>query len=340
MSPMGIRGRRRLTILAMGLLLPLSACSEDQPASPDTNVGDQIEGRVADLDLGDRTAVLTPAGKLTVSFADPVTSLENDETTDLVARSAPEGGSFVPVVWSFEDDEIYGEITRIFGDRQPMKVKLLTGGESYSLTPPDEGPGTTAEYVAVEGSGDDLELEVTYDGLTQTLDAESGKVDKGVAKGLYDLPKTKIKVKDCPIKSWFTQPGVFPQYECRFTTAVPSPYVVNEWVKPGHTWLAVTVATNLALFATGELNGALASYRVVDNKELSTIAGEKSLDTLNEKVNVGAASGTLVFDIKGKLPKTMHLLRDYKLTLNGVAGRINAPEKRNVKIGGDIKLVY
>jgi hypothetical protein len=341
MSPMALSGRCLLAALsALGLLLSLAACSEEQPESPDTKVGDQIEGRVADLDPGKSTDVLTPAGRLTVSFADAVTRLEKDEATDLTARSAPDGGSFVPVVWSFQDDDIYGEITRLFGDRQPMEVELVTGGESYTLTPPDAGPGKKAEYVAVEGSGDDVTLEVTYNGLTQTLDAETGKLDKGVAKGLYDLPKTKIKIKDCPIKGWFTKPGVFPQYECRYTTAVPSPYVADTWVEKGHTWLSVTVATNLALFATGELNGALASYRVVDNTELSTIGGEKSLGTLNSKVNAGVASGTLVFDILGKLPKKMHLLREYTLTLNGVVGKIDAPEKRKVKIGGDIKLAY
>lgn len=341
MSPMESPGRRRLLALAaLGLLLPLTACSDDEPESPDTKLGDQVSGRAGDLETGEPTAVITPAGRLSVSFADPVTELDKDETTDLTARSAPGGGSFVPVVWSFENDKIFGEITRLFGDRQPLEVDLVTGGERYSLTPPDSGPGKTAEYVAVEGSGEDVSLEVTYDGLTQTLDAESGKLDKGVAAALYDLPKTKIKIKDCPTKKWFTQALIYQQYECRYTTAIPSPYVVNEWVKKGHTWLAVTVATNLALYATGELDAAIASYDVVGNKELSTIDGEKPLGTLNERVNEGAASGTLVFDINGKLPKMMQILREYKLNLNGAVGKIDAPQKRTAKIGGEIELVY
>lgn len=341
MSPMGFSGRRRLAALAaLGLMLPVAACSDDTPASPDTKLGDQISGRVGDLEPGERTAVVTPAGRLSVSFADPVTSLEKDQTTDLTARSAPEGGSFVPVVWSFDNDKIFGEITRLFGDRKPLEVDLVAGDKHYSLTPPDSGPGRKAEYVAVKGKGEDVSLEVTYDGLTQTLDAETGKLDKGVAAPLYDLPKTKIKIKDCPTKEWFDQPLIYQQYECRFTTAIPSPYVVNKWAKKGHTWLAVTVATNLALYATGELDAAIASYDVVGNKELSTIDGKKPLGTLNERVNEGQASGTLVFDISGELPKKMQILREYKLNLNGAVGKIDAPQKRSAKIGGEIELVY
>ncbi len=341
MSRMGSSDRRRLAALAaLGLMLPVAACSDDTPASPDTKLGDQISGRVGDLEPGERTAVVTPAGRLSVSFADPVTSLEKDQTTDLTARSAPEGGSFVPVVWSFDNDKIFGEITQLFGDRRPLEVDLVAGGKHYSLTPPDSGPGRKAEYVAVEGSGKDIALEVTYDGLTQILDAETGELDKGVAGPLYDLPKAKLRIKDCPTRKWFDQPLIYQQYECRFSTAVPSPYVVNKWAKKGHTWLAVTVATNLALYAIGELDAAIASYDVVGNTELSTIDGKKPLGTLDENVTEGAASGTLVFDITGELPKKMQILREYKLNLNGAVGTIDAPQRRKAKIGGEIDLAY
>ena len=41
--------------------------------------------------MGDRVA-----GRLSVSFADPVTRLEEDHTTDLTARSAPRAGRSCP----------------------------------------------------------------------------------------------------------------------------------------------------------------------------------------------------------------------------------------------------
>jgi len=336
MCPMGLRG---LTALALGLLLPLSACTEDTPASPDTQSGDTVEGRVEGLEVGKSVKVVTPAGRLTVAFADPVTSLEKDQTTDLTARNAPEGGAFVPVVWSF-DDKVFGQVTRVFGDRQPLEVKLTVDGKKYSLSPPSAGPEKTAEYVAVESSGDDVELDVTYDEFTQTLDAETGKLDKGVAAGLYDLTDAKVKIKNCPIKKWLTNPLQFVQYECKYTAAVATPYVVNEWAKPGHTWLAINLATNLALFATGSFGEAIANYDVVDVTDLTTIDGDKPLGTLQENENEGASNGILIFDIKGDLPKTMDVLRQYELTLSGAAGEVEAPQRRSVKIGGELKLTY
>ena len=337
---MNLTRRRRLTAFGLGLLVPFAACADVERESPETAIGDQIPGRVVNIKAGETTAVLTPAGRLSVSFADPVSKLAKDDTTDLVAREAPDGGTFVPMVWSFRGDEIYGKIAQLFGDREALEIELVADDERYSLIPPDASQGERAQYVAVMGDARDLSLEVTYGTVTQALVVESGRLDKGAAEDLYDLPKTKIKMEDCPIKTWFREPSVFPHYECSYATAVPTPYVANTWAEPGHTWVAVTVSTNLALFATGELNGRIASYRVVSNTELSTIDGEEALGIVQESVSDGSASGTLVFDIEGKLPKTLNILREYKLTLTGSSGKTEAPERRSVRIGGDVDLFY
>lgn len=336
---MEFTGRRRAVALALGLLLPLAACSNEIPDSPGTSPGDVIEARNVGLETGKRSIVLTPAGRLVVRFGDPVPRLERDQTSDLTSRTAPEGGSFVPVVWSFQDD-IYGEIERLFGERRALEVELVAGGERYSLSPPDPGSNKTAEYVAVEGAADELTLEVTYDGLTQTVDAETGERESGVAEALYGLPETEIKIKKCPIKKWFTDPTILLAYECQYTTAVPSPYVANTWVKEGHTWLSVTVATNLVRYAVGELNGSIASYEIDKNVDLSTIDGRKPVGTLRDKANGGVAVGTMVFNIKGELPDTLQVRRRYQLSLNGAVGEIKAPQRKTVEIGGEIKLVY
>ncbi len=337
MCPMGFR----LTALVLGLLLPLTACSEDAEPSPDTKPGDTVAGRVAGLNVGKPVSVVTPAGRLKVAFMEPVDHLDADRTTDLRERNAPEGGAFVPIVWSFEDDEIFGVITRVFGERKALELEMTVDGEKYSLTPPSPGSGKTAEYLAVDSNGDDVRLDVTYNGLTQTLDGQTGEVDMGVAAGLYDLPDVKIRSQKCPIKKWLTSPQFFINYQCTALTAVPTPYVADTWAKEGHTWLAVRLQTTLSLFATGSLvDESVASYDAVDTTDLTTIDGKKPLGALEINETDGTLAGILVFDIEGKLPTTMDVLRKYKLVLSGGAGESNAPEKRTVKIGGELELRY
>lgn len=336
MCPMGLR----LTVLAIGLLLPLTACSDDAEPSPDTQPGDTVAGRIAGLDAGKPVPIVTPAGRLSVAFADPVKQLADDKTTDLRARNAPEGGAFVPIVWSFEDDEIFGVITRVFGDRKALELELVVDGEKYALTPPSSGSGKTAEYVAVDGKGDDVRLDVTYNGVTQTLDGQTGELEKGVAADLYDLPALKVRSQKCPIKKWLTNPQFFVNYQCTALTAVPTPYIADTWAEEGHTWLAVRLQTTLSLFATGSLVDAVASYDAVDTTDLTTIDGKKPLGTLEMNESEGTLSGILVFDIEGELPKTMDVLRQYKLVLSGAAGETDAPERRSVKIGGELPLRY
>jgi hypothetical protein len=334
MCPMKLR----LAVLAAALLLPFTACAQERPATPRVEVGDTIPGRLGPLKSFGVATVVTPAGRLGVGFASPVNHLEEDDTTDLVAREAPAGATFLPIVWTYKE-EIFGQTAEIFGDSRPLKLDLVVSGDRYDLLPPTSAAGKTLTYVTVKEPAENVSLKVTYDGVTQTVN-DKGEIDKGVATRLYDLSGSKARPRTCPIKKWFTQPGVFPQYTCEYSTAVATPYVVNTWAKPGHTWLAVTVTTNLAAYAVGEIDGDLSSYRIIDSTELSTIRGEKALGTLDESITAGAASGTLVFDVRGRLPKTMHLLREYRLTLSGVSGRTDAPEKRTVRIGGDVDLFY
>ena len=52
MSPMDLSGRRRVTVLALVMLLPLAACSDDPEQSPDTRGGDTVAGRVGGTEAG------------------------------------------------------------------------------------------------------------------------------------------------------------------------------------------------------------------------------------------------------------------------------------------------
>ena len=340
MSPMHFTGRR-LTALALGLLmLPLAACSEDTPASPDVAACDSVQGTLGDVKAGKPVAVVTPAGELSVAFADPLESLGKDQTIDRTEKKPPEGGAFVPIVWSFADD-VFGQINRVFGDRQPLELTVTVDGEDCRVQPPSPGSEKSVLYLAVEGGGEDVQFAATYDEVTQTLDAQTGKLDKGVAAGLYDLAEAKVKLKDCPVGRWLNNPAQIVQYKCQYTLPITTPYIVNEWAKPGHSWLAINIATTLILFATGSLiDESIANYDVEDVTDKSTIDGKAPLGILQDQENAGTSAGILVFDIKGERPTSMEVRREYKLSLSGAAGKVDAPQRRTAVIGGRLDLKY
>ena len=100
------------------------------------------------------------------------------------------------------------------------------------------------------------------------------------------------------------------------------------------------MATDLSLYAIGTGADSLASYDVQGATDLTTIDGKKPVGTLQPQQNAGASSGILVFDIEGKLPSTADVLHEYKLVLSGATGRTDAPQRRTVKIGGEVELRY
>ena len=338
---MALSARRRLTGLALGLLLlPLVACAEDEPESPGIAACDTVQGSLDGVKAGKAVDVVTPAGQLSVAFGDPVDSLTENQTIDRTTKQPPEDGAFVPIVWSFADD-VFGQINRVFGDSRPLELQVNVDGEKCSVPPPSPGTEKTPLYLAVASAGDDVTLAATYDGVTQTLDAQTGKLEKGEAAGLYDVAEARVKIKDCPVKDWLTDPSYIVHYTCKYTLPIATPYVVNTWAEPGHTWVAINVATSLSLFATGSLiDESIANYDVVDVTDLSTMKGDKALGALQENKNAGTLAGILVFDVKGKLPTSMNVQRKYKLTFSGSAGKVDVPQRRTVQIGGRLALKY
>lgn len=339
-------GRRLTAALSLALVaLPLAACGDDKP-DPGTDPGEVVEGRSGvEIDTGKRMQVLVPAGRLDIRLGEPISSLPSERTAQLTRRDAPEGGSFVPLVWSFDTSALEA-FAPIFGDRSPLKIELVADGETYTLAPPTAEKRSDAKpsYIAIEGPGRELTLEVGYDGVTQELDLVSGKRDAGRAAGLYDLPEPKPNaavedlLKDCPMASWSTEPGEFRNYSCQIAAPVPTPYVVGEWAKPNHTWLAIYADTNLTAYALTNGAGQAVTYAVETNEDVSKVRGEKALGIIGDQVLAGTARGIMVFEVKGDLPSEFELRRRYELTATGATG--DAPERITREIGGTVPLKY
>ena len=155
-------------------------------------------GRVQLLDTpayGTTYEVMLPSGRLELvvgprTSALPGQYVDGSSGTDDV--QAARGDSLVPVSWRLAPST--GTVP--VDVAQPFELTVVAGGERYDLGAEKRGEGDEIEgaimsrdlVVAVEGDADpeDLAVEVTYDGQTQTVDVESGEIEAGAAAGLYE----------------------------------------------------------------------------------------------------------------------------------------------------------
>ena len=136
---------------------------------------------------------MVPSGRLDIRVGHPVMRLDEEATTEREVRTAPEGGVFLGITWTFGPGDMHA-FDKVFGQPLPLKMILTSGGKEYPLAPPRlalTGAESDAYYVAVEGDGEDAVIEVEYAGVTQTLDLVSGKREAGDAKALYKLDPSK-----------------------------------------------------------------------------------------------------------------------------------------------------
>lgn len=151
---------------------------------------------------GRTLTVSLPGTTVTVVVGDPVDRIGSellvvDDDDDPRAPGprdlgAPEGGSLVPVSWRAQRN---GGLSSD-DDSTPITIRLVAGGQPVELGTVALGsptasidafePQNAALAFADDLDAADLTVEVEYDGLTQTADVASGKIDAGVAQSLYD----------------------------------------------------------------------------------------------------------------------------------------------------------
>ncbi len=192
---------RLVTLLVSGLLAVagLTACGDQGAGAAG---GDVVEGHLSDKVTGDSSYVLLPTGRIDLTVGKPVDEVTADQAGDGEKHTAPDGGAFVPVTWEHDP---FGEgavpVNVMGADPQEADVVLRSGDTTADLGSPyqlagdqgttDTGVGTM--YVAVDGDGKSPTFEVTYDGLTQTVDPATGDRDAGAAEPLYAEPTMGIE---------------------------------------------------------------------------------------------------------------------------------------------------
>ncbi len=272
----------------LAALLPLTACSPDEKSAA-TRPGDVVLARAGvDTEGAAQGFLVVPSGRLDIRAGTPVESITAEATTEREQRTAPEGGVFVPITWTFRSGGIE-KLTRIFGRPQPIDMTLVSDGTSYPLSPPSverDGEAVDAYYVAVEGEGKELELELGYSGVTQTLDLLTGGQQTGRAQGLYDLGEVAYsdKLRACPTDEWLGRdPMVQVGFTCQRADSLTVPFANGEWAPEGSTFVVIELATVLTAYAVYTPTGGSAFYSPVSSKEKSKLDGEGPTGTIEDE---------------------------------------------------------
>jgi hypothetical protein len=331
-----------LTLLAA--LLPLAACESDPGTDAAAGVGETVSARAGvDTEGAPEGHVLLPSGRLDIRAGEPVESIPEEATSERAARTAPDGGVFVPLTWTFRTASM-AKLVPVFGRPLPIEMTLVSNGERYTLAPPAverDGEGVDAYYIAVDGTGEQVGLEVEYAGVTQTLDLAEGGRDEGRAKALYDLDTSGYspEPKPCPSDDWINAgPTVQVAFSCTSTDALMVPFVEGKWAAKDHAFAVIGLTTNLTLYTIYGSPGSAASYTVTASKDKTELGGARPSRVLEQVEEAGTGAGYLVFDVRGAVPKSLSFRRTYQLQRSSLQGDMKAPHALTFDIAGTVPL--
>ncbi|MBB2892632.1 hypothetical protein [Flexivirga oryzae] len=101
---------------------------------------------------------------------------------------APLGGRFVEVEWDSGSNASAQTVGAVdIGGNHPVTLTLVAGGHRYRLdTFRTDALVDGSAVIAVDGDGDDLRIEATYAGVTQSVDPTTGTRRAGRADLLYN----------------------------------------------------------------------------------------------------------------------------------------------------------
>ncbi len=338
------RPSRHVSVLTLLAALLLSAGCGSDPETETAKVGEIVYAKAGvDTTGAPKTHLLLPSGRLDVRAGEPVDSLAGDATRERTARNAPGGGVFVPITWTFRTAEM-AKLMPVFGRPLPIQMTMISGGERYTLAPPvveRDGEEVDAYYVAVDGAGKQVVLEVTYAGVTQTLDLVSGERSKGQADGLYtmDTRGYSIKPEPCPSDGWINAaPTVQITFSCTSTEPLVVPFVNGKWAPKDHSFVLIGLNTSLSIYQIYGAAGAGATYTVSANKDKTELAGKRPAQVLEKVEQGGVAGGYFVFDLKGPLPNDLSFHRTYELQRSALQGDVDAPHQVTLDIDGRLPL--
>ncbi|MDN5804000.1 MAG: hypothetical protein L0H26_05340, partial [Microlunatus sp.] len=161
----------------------------DEPPAPAAALGETIPlGAVGTDAIGaEPDPDTTATGKATITTPDRTHTISATVTRSRIGgpadrRTPPAGGSFVAVTTSSTSSGVWSTTKE-----KPAQMVISTGGKQYPVAPSSSEQDLTGGFaVAVPTDGADAKVGITYDGLTQWVDARTNKRTGTAAAGYYD----------------------------------------------------------------------------------------------------------------------------------------------------------
>jgi hypothetical protein len=280
MSPARIFGLLVLAALASGVLVGCTTTFHDgaRPGQAQAGGGGTVDSPTS------KVVVQLPLGPLTLEVGKPTREIEVVEGSGRAA----DGATWVPIAWTLGGNGAdYENAVPAF----QFQVTLVADGRRYGLQAGQAGDSDEAasKYtpvvkeksldVVVLGDGQRLGADVEYDGVTQHVDFDSGRIDAGPAAPLYrtEAQTPRLARTTCPLLS-AADAGHFrvsPSTQCMVGAVTTAPYVGGlGWVSsPGETWTLVPIDLHVIEIDADE---ALARYADFSSAQLTvTVDGRK-----------------------------------------------------------------
>jgi len=224
---------------------------------------------------GTPLTVNLPRGVLEFIVADPVDEVLYVPELDYGHAEAADGVSLIGIGWSYRPAPWGLPRTNALTEKTPSpSAALVVADRPYDLGPllslDDDivAPAEGAVIFAVPGEPDsltvdDFDVQVTYDGLTQSINVATGEKDLGAATTLQVGTPPTSPGADCPdLEGDQSSPGLFLDLVCQINSVTSTPYVPGlGWADEGTTWLVVTVQDHVFEYGWNPEPGVDAAVR-------------------------------------------------------------------------------
>ncbi len=291
--------------LVVALAVSVAACGSDslraRPART-ARAGQVVDASATAAPVGRTSHLMLPSGRIDLTLGAPRHQAAAEDVRGAAPLRAPVGAALVGVSWVLQraaypdtPNRQLTEPSSIFGTPQAVRLWLVADGRSQEipgvgdLTTTEDRPGN-AVWLAVPEGVQRWQFRLDYDGVVQTVDARTGKVEAGRAAPLYRALPLESR-GSCDVRPDDLN-------GCLTEQAVGYPYVSGAgWAPPGRTWLLLQVTLyddfGLARHVTvngvhprgdiGSIPEAFTPFLVADTASRFTVRGATTTRDLGGK---------------------------------------------------------